>query len=51
MGAEQGRENSGERWLTKTGFMFVVVEQSKVFVGRGGDVAIPGFFVVRGQGS
>ena len=30
--------------------MFVGVEQSKVFVGGGGDVAIQAFFVVRGQG-
>ena len=30
--------------------MIVVVERSKVFFGRGGDVAIPGFSVVRGLG-
>ena len=30
--------------------MFVVVKRFKVFVGPGGDVTIPGFFVARGQG-
>ena len=30
--------------------MFTVMKQFKVFVGRGGDVAIPGFFVIRWQG-